>query len=256
MKNKMLVIFACMLLIAIVVLPVEGIINKNEVITYEHDVGVTGIISPTGGTLQIQEVEVAVKNYGNNSENDVPVNVVIEKDGGTVEYDETVLVDIGYGATVNVLFPDWMPSGNGSYTVTACTQLTGDEDPSNDCMSAEIIIGFKDELEMYIAGGFGVNIYITNLGAEPFNRPYRITISINATIMLLGKNLSRLIPVPIQVGETVKLNSGLVFGLGTALLVDYRDRDDDGLADAVDLTDAFIFGPFVLMKKFILPPIT
>jgi len=166
MKNKMLVIFACMLLIAIVVLPVEGIINKNEVITYEHDVGVTGIISPTGGTLQIQEVEVAVKNYGNNSENDVPVNVVIEKDGGTVEYDETVLVDIGYGATVNVLFPDWMPSGNGSYTVTACTQLTGDEDPSNDCMSAEIIIGFKDEIEMYITGGLGATVIITNNGTE------------------------------------------------------------------------------------------
>ena len=143
MKKKMLGIFVCALLITATVLPVAGTVNfdKNNVKTYEHDVGVTEIISPTSGPLQIYPVSVKVKNYGSNSETtDVQVDI-IEMPGGTPVYVELVEdVDIPVGQEVVVDFPDWTPSETGEYQVTACTLLSGDENPENDCMSEAITI--------------------------------------------------------------------------------------------------------------------
>ena len=105
---------------------------------YLHDVGVIEIISPTTGPVQTYPVEVTVKNFGTYAETDVPVEVVIEKDG-VPEYDDTAVVpNINPGESINVTFPSWTASEPGEYQVTACTQLSVDTNPGNDCLTETV----------------------------------------------------------------------------------------------------------------------
>ena len=126
-------ITALLVLTAIVVVPLKAIP------LFSHDVGVTAIISPTTGPMQTYPVEVTVYNFGTNAETGVPVEVVIEKKGVTV-YDATVSIDINAGQSMNVFSPDWYPSGTGEYQVTACTQLSSDQNTSNDCLTVFLYI--------------------------------------------------------------------------------------------------------------------
>jgi hypothetical protein len=63
--------------------------------------------------------------------------------GEELVYDETVNVvfnNVAYGETINVVFPNWTTTSSGTFNITACTQLVGDGDSSNDCMEKEIIL--------------------------------------------------------------------------------------------------------------------
>jgi len=66
--------------------------------------------------------------------------------GSTVVYDETVYTDIISGVSQNVLFPDWTPTlkqSSADYIVTACTELTTDSVPDNDCSGGECTVLFE-----------------------------------------------------------------------------------------------------------------
>ncbi|GAH01169.1 unnamed protein product, partial [marine sediment metagenome] len=121
--------------------------HKTKGITLEffRDVGVISIDSPVNGTAGVITPEVTVENFGTNNETNMPVNMVITKIGNlTVEYNETVHVDIDVGESQTATFPDWTPDdlnvaqGSIDYTVTACTQMLGDEKPWNDCKTKGI----------------------------------------------------------------------------------------------------------------------
>jgi hypothetical protein len=104
---------------------------------FAHDVGVTGIISPTSGPFQSYPVEVTVENFGTYPETDVPVNVVIEKEG-VPEYNATVVINIDAGESKNVVLSTWMPADFGQYNLTACTILDNDSYAINDFISEAI----------------------------------------------------------------------------------------------------------------------
>ena len=136
---------------------VTSVVAETEY--FDHDIGISEIISPTSGPMQIYDVEVIAKNYGNNFETTEVQVDIIETSGGTTVYSELVEdEDIDVGQEVMVDFPDWTPGDIGEYQVTACT-LLNDDDPSNDCLS--IIICISDTfmgLEVYPLGNAMLNI--------------------------------------------------------------------------------------------------
>lgn len=83
----------------------------------------------------------------------------------TVDYDETVYTDVGFGASVPVDLPDWVPGGPQGveieYQITACTQMIGDEDPLNDCTTGTAAYQYFDfdDLLLLFCGYWNYSTY-------------------------------------------------------------------------------------------------
>ncbi len=99
-----------------------------------------------------------VKNVGLNSESfDVLFEIL---DGGTTVYSETAGVSgLAVGAEATVDFPSFIPDEGLFYTTVLTTQLTGDEDDSNDSFTA----GF----DTYLLGHVPMMFLFTNSGCGP-----------------------------------------------------------------------------------------
>lgn len=105
---------------------------------FNMDVGVISVDAPINGILSAAEsVTITVRNYGIDEQSDVPVSYQI--DGGTIQ-DGIVPGPIASGENVQYTFTatgDFSTVGQ-TYMVSATTSLTGDEDPSNDAIVAEV----------------------------------------------------------------------------------------------------------------------
>ena len=92
--------------IFVVIMLVLSTIVIAEIGELDHDVGVSEILSPTSGPMQIYDVEVKVKNYGSNFETTDVYVEIIELAGGTGVYAELIEdVDIDVGQETIVSFP-------------------------------------------------------------------------------------------------------------------------------------------------------
>ena len=156
--------------ISVVMMLILSTIVIAEIGELDHDVGVSEILSPTSGPLQIYDVEVKVKNYGSNFETTDVYVEIIELAGGTGVYaDLAEDVSIAAGEEELVSFLDWTPSETGGYEVTACTLLY-DEDPSNNCLTKTILIfegdrttGYRNWWTFVDEGSAAVNVANGNL---------------------------------------------------------------------------------------------
>ncbi len=99
------------------------------------DVGVTEIMIPAIVTPGTFTPKAEVKNFGMNAQT---FNVTL--DNGTYTSTKTV-TDLAAYATAEVTFDDWN-AALGQYTFDACTDLTGDENPDNDC--AQVMVSVED----------------------------------------------------------------------------------------------------------------
>ncbi len=127
-----------LLTVAVLTLTSMVIVPLKATPLFANDVGVSAIHSPTTGPVQTYPVQVTVTNYGTNPERNFFVEVTIEKMGGSPEYDQSIAITswLNPGNSTNVAFPSWTPAdGLGEYQVTACTQLGGDQNTSNDCLT-------------------------------------------------------------------------------------------------------------------------
>ena len=110
---------------------------------YFHDVGVESIDSPPICVKcnSTESVEVTVKNYGQYPERLFFVHVEIS-DGTSIFYDEygAVTAWLQPDGTITLVFPSIYFDTEGVYYVTACTQLSIDENPSNDCLTKTIYV--------------------------------------------------------------------------------------------------------------------
>ncbi|RLD62067.1 MAG: hypothetical protein DRJ05_01215 [Bacteroidetes bacterium] len=103
----------------------------------DDDVNVAGILSPTTGImLGVEDVIVKVKNLGANSQSNIPFEVNV--DGGLF-YSGTVAGPLAQGESeeVNCGTIDMSAVGT-TWQFEACTMMTGDENPDNDCKSKTV----------------------------------------------------------------------------------------------------------------------
>ena len=131
-----------------------------------NDVGTTSIdivsqVAP--GTLAPQ---ATVKNFGTDTNT---FDVLMTINPGGYSNSQTVTALAG-GATQQVTFGNWTAT-TGAYTVTVTTQLTGDEDPSNDSKTQPLYVwdsngtwstGANYPQAMYLGGGQGYSNGSTN----------------------------------------------------------------------------------------------
>jgi len=112
--------------------------------TFQHDVGCTRVVSPPAGGIPPGNYDVIgrIQNFGENAETFDATATVYDTTGGapTPIWSQTVtLINLPVGADTNVNFgmitlPDF------PILVEICTQLNGDQDPSNDiCYSGSFI---------------------------------------------------------------------------------------------------------------------
>ncbi len=100
------------------------------------DVGVSAIVQPTTGVnlTGAEAIVITIKNYGTDSQSNIPWTVNWNGPTGAGSANGTFAGPLAGGATANVnLTQTANLSALGSYTFTACTALTGDENAANNC---------------------------------------------------------------------------------------------------------------------------
>ncbi|MCD4791368.1 MAG: carboxypeptidase-like regulatory domain-containing protein, partial [Bacteroidales bacterium] len=102
-----------------------------------NDVGVTSIISPvTGPDLGMEDVTINIHNYGTAAQSNFDVYYTIDA-GGQVT--ETISATINGGDSYEYTFTQQADlSAYGTYVIESCTDLTGDENPGNDCRDISV----------------------------------------------------------------------------------------------------------------------
>ena len=113
-----------------------------------HDAKMISIdnVAASGPTGTVFTPKATVKNVGTNAEVfDVTMT-------GSDGYISTVTgVSLAAGASTQVTFANWTPATGPWWTLTACTMLTGDLDPSNDCQFKKVYVKPATKIYAYNA---------------------------------------------------------------------------------------------------------
>jgi subtilisin-like proprotein convertase family protein len=155
----------------------KGVVGVFQIApNFNIDSGVVSIDSPVSGTLSASEtISVTIFNYGQNAASNFPVTYQI--DGGAV-INETFTGTIAPATSASFSFAttaDMSVEGQ-SYSIVASTDLSGDEDPTNDSTTKVVTHIFANDIGVAeITGpddgeGLGmepVEITIENFGASP-----------------------------------------------------------------------------------------
>lgn len=99
-----------------------------------NDVGVVALLSPVTGELTDSEImTVTIENFGDFDEINFPL--MFQVNGGTVNT-ETITTNVPYGTNVDFTLPGTFDfSAPGQFEITLWTELTGDNDVSNDTLT-------------------------------------------------------------------------------------------------------------------------
>ena len=109
----------------------------------DYDLGVSGIASPASGILlsNSEQVIIAITNYGGLTQSDFDVTFeIIFPDGSSQTITESVSGPLPGNSSMSYTFDQTIDlSIPGSYDIAVYTSLPGDDDPSNDGSSVEIV---------------------------------------------------------------------------------------------------------------------
>lgn len=112
------------------------------------DVGCRLILSPTG-TIDSGSTAMPVarfKNFGTSTQT-FPVWFRVETSGGAAAgpslqaYEDSATASVAPQESTDVSFSNWLASPPDTYIMQAFTALFGDDNPSNDTVSAQLIVG-------------------------------------------------------------------------------------------------------------------
>jgi hypothetical protein len=114
-----------------------GLAFEYTAIQYTNDIGIQSILSPSSGIgLGDEVVTVRIKNFGTAAQSNFDISYSL--DGGTPVM-ATITNSIAGGATYDYTFPGTVDlSALGEYDFEACTYLSGDENPGNDCKTKTV----------------------------------------------------------------------------------------------------------------------
>ncbi|AFL80032.1 hypothetical protein Aeqsu_0520 [Aequorivita sublithincola DSM 14238] len=143
---------------------------------FNNDIGVVSIDSPSTGTLSNAEtVTVTIFNYGQNSASNFPVTFQV--DGGAV-VSETFTGTIASAATAQYTFTATANMGTvgQTYSITAKTNLSGDEDNTNDARTKSVTYLQPNDIGVSaitapnsgtdLTGAEAIKVTINNFGGE------------------------------------------------------------------------------------------
>lgn len=108
-------------------------LTSEAPISDDNDLGISSIESPSSGTeLSANEsITISIKNYGFISQSGFEVSYSLNGGAGIVE---TVSETVDSGETIEYTFATTADlSSIGLFEIEACANLTGDENPGNDC---------------------------------------------------------------------------------------------------------------------------
>ncbi len=143
---------------------------------FNNDLGVVSIDEPSTGTLSTTEtVTVTIFNYGQNSASNFPVRFQV--DGGAV-VTETFTGTIASATTAQYTFTATANMGTvgQTYSITASTNLSGDEDNSNDSRTKDVTYLEPNDLGVSaitapnsgtnLSGAEDITVTINNFGGD------------------------------------------------------------------------------------------
>ncbi len=114
------------------------VLNEGGGGAFDNDMALAQIISPVSGVdlTSTEPVTIKIKNMGLNPQSNFDVSYTI--DGGT-QVTETVTATINSLESYDYTFNATADlSAYGTYSIEACTALTGDENPDNDCLTVDV----------------------------------------------------------------------------------------------------------------------
>jgi len=120
---------------------------------YAHDICVEEFISPYGSGIINDPFtpEVLFENNGTSDETDVPVRLLIDPGA----YNEPqIIATFNSGANIPQQFAQFTPTTGGVYTLTAISELVGDEDPASDTLI--MLFTAYDDVLNFEAGNGGL----------------------------------------------------------------------------------------------------
>ena len=172
---------------------------------YNYDAGISNITTPESGILSNNEqITVTIANYGLQNISNFPVQYQI--DGGSI-ISENFNSNIAPGETATFTFATTADLSNvgHTYTITASTALSNDEDNTNNSASINVTnlypndIGVTNILSPLSGIGLGnaepIQIEITNFGgASQSNVPVSYTLD--------GQTVNEIAPGPFAVNST------------------------------------------------------
>jgi hypothetical protein len=114
-------------------------IEMGNTTLFDIDVGVSSIVSPNSGVNlgSSEPVVIKIKNHGVNSVSNIPWSVNMTGQG-SASFNGTYSGSLAPGADVEISVGTVNLSAYGTYNFEACTSLSGDQNPGNDCKTKPV----------------------------------------------------------------------------------------------------------------------
>ena len=172
---------------------------------FDYDIGISNITAPVSGTLtNSEQITVEITNYGLQSVSNFQVQYQIDN-GSVVTENYTGTIASGATATFTFATTADMSNVGHTYTITASTALSNDQDNTNDSATVQVSnlvpndVGVTAILSPQSGTGLGSNeevrIEITNFGgAAQSNIPVSYTLD--------GQTVNETAPGPIGPNST------------------------------------------------------
>ncbi len=114
-----------------------------KVIPSSSDVGIIQVVNPSAGYCAntAQYITVRIKNFGHTTRGNIPLNITVSDGTNTMAFSETYPDTISSNSTKDYTLQTPFATAKGAtYTITAKTTMTGDQNSSNDANTSAITI--------------------------------------------------------------------------------------------------------------------
>jgi hypothetical protein len=168
---------------------------RAQVATPSKNVGITGIINPSGNVcaLDSQMVSVVLKNFGDVAQSNIPVTATVKNGAATVAIFNTVypLTLAPFAEGVFTFQAYFNAIAGATYTITASTNLAGDQLTSNDALTGTAIVATPGAAPTGTAEQCGTNqVVLTRTGTLTSDKAYWYTTPTGGSPIASGDNTS------------------------------------------------------------------